>query len=48
MIFGVIMTDENDQPEISNDGEPTVMPTAFEIHDESYNPEPRPLVRRIR
>lgn len=41
------MAEENDQPDISNDKEPTVMPTAFEIHDESYNPNPRPYVKRI-
>jgi len=42
----VLMTDENDNQNSSNEGEPEVMPTSFEIHDESYNPNPRPGVRK--
>ena len=42
------MAEENETPNPSDDSEPTVMPTAFEIHDESYNPNPRPLVQRIK
>ena len=47
MIIGEIMDEENDQPQSSNEREPAVMPTAFEIHDESYHPNLRPVVRRI-
>jgi len=42
------MAEENDNKNPSDDREPVVMPTAFEIHDESYNPNPRPLTRRIK
>lgn len=41
------MAEENETRDTSDVGEPTVMPTAFEIFDENYKPNPRLLGRRI-